>query len=109
MSEVVLNQEDGESQAADGNGTAKPERRARSGLDLPPVEPWPEAVEGKELLNQLTDVLVKFVVLPKWAAETLALWVVHTYAFLQGDVCTYIGIESPVRRCGKSKLVALLS
>src|SRR6516164_1950279 len=45
------------------------------------VEPWEKQVEGKELLNDLASVLSRFVVLPKWAAETLALWTLHTYAF----------------------------
>jgi hypothetical protein len=51
----------------------------------------------------------RFVVLPKWAAETLALWVVHTYGFELREVSTYIGIESPEKRCGKTTLLSLLS
>jgi putative DNA primase/helicase len=50
-----------------------------------------------------------FVVLPQWAPETLALWILHTYAFQLRDVTTYIGIESPEHRCGKSTLVTVLS
>src|SRR6266571_8800987 len=61
----------------------------------PQVEPWPEPVDGKLLLDALAAILRRFVVLPKWAAEALSLWIVHTYAFLLRDVSTYIGIESP--------------
>ena len=43
-----------------------------------------------------------------WAAETLALWIVHTYAFMLRDVSTYIGVESPVHRCGKTTLLKSL-
>ena len=50
----------------------------------------------------------RFVVLPEWGAETLALWILHTYAFELRDVATYIGIESPTRRCGKTTLVTVL-
>jgi putative DNA primase/helicase len=53
--------------------------------------------------------LTRFVVLPKFAAETLALWVVHTYAFELRDVSTYLGIESPEKRCGKTTLLGVLS
>jgi hypothetical protein len=49
------------------------------------------------------------VVLPKWGAETLALWVLHTYAFEWREVSTYIGIESPEKRCGKTTLLEVLS
>jgi hypothetical protein len=78
------------------------------GLHLPPVEPWPEPVDGKELLDQTCQLLKRFVVLPKWAAETITLWVVHTYAFELRDVSTYLGIESPARRCGKTTLLTIL-
>jgi hypothetical protein len=50
----------------------------------------------------------RFIVLPKWAPETLALWILHTYAFELRDVSTYIGIESPEKRCGKTTLLTLL-
>jgi len=83
--------------------------RSQSAMNLPPVEPWPEPVEGRILLEALRQVLARFVILPRWAAETLALWIVHTYAFELRDVSTYIGIESPVRRCGKTTLMTLLS
>jgi hypothetical protein len=46
--------------------------------------------------------------LPKWAAETLALWILHTFTFHLRDVTTYIGIESPEKRCGKTTLLGLL-
>jgi hypothetical protein len=73
------------------------------------VEPWPEPVEGNILLDQLSRVFTRFVVLPKWGAETLALWTLHTYAFQLRDVTAYLGIESPLKRCGKSTLLTVLS
>jgi hypothetical protein len=47
--------------------------------------------------------------LPKWAPETLALWVLHTYAFELRDVTAYLGIESPEKRCGKTTLLGVLN
>ncbi|MGD1085945.1 MAG: DUF3631 domain-containing protein [Verrucomicrobiota bacterium] len=78
-------------------------------LELPEVEPWPEAVSGAALLDELEGVLGRFVVLPKWGAETLALWILHTYAFPLRDVSTYLGLESPEKRCGKTTLLTVLS
>ncbi len=72
------------------------------------VEPWPEAVDGKGLLDALVAVIRKYVVLGQWAAEALALWVVHTYAFELRRMATYIGIESPEKRCGKTTLLTVL-
>jgi hypothetical protein len=61
------------------------------------------------LLDELASLLAKFVILPQFGADTLALWVVHTYAFHLRDVTTYLGIESPEKRCGKTTLLAILS
>jgi hypothetical protein len=78
-------------------------------LQLPEVEPWPEPVGGAVLLDELERLLGRFVVLPKWGAETLALWILHTYAFPLRDVSTYLGLESPEKRCGKTTLLTVLS
>jgi len=78
-------------------------------LHTPQVMPWEEAVDGAGLLDELAGLLKRYVVLPKWAAETLALWVAHTYAFELRDVSTYIGVESPEKRCGKTTLLGVLS
>jgi putative DNA primase/helicase len=92
-----------------GGDAARQEFGQGWGLDFTEIEPWPEPVEGKALLDELSLVLSRFVVLPKWAAETLALWCLHTYAFEARDVTTYLGIESPEKRCGKTTLLTVLS
>src|SRR5579859_1868589 len=74
-----------------------------------PVEPWPAPVIGHHLLDALVRELSRFVVFPKWAAETFALWIVHTFAFELRNICTYIAVESPEKECGKSTLLTVLS
>jgi putative DNA primase/helicase len=73
------------------------------------VQPWEQPVDGTLLLNELAGILRRFVVLPKWAPEALALWVVHTYAYDLREVSTYVGVESPEKRCGKTTLLSVLS
>jgi hypothetical protein len=68
-----------------------------------------ENTNGQQLLDELEALLKRFVVLPEWAPETLALWILHTYAFELRDVSTYLGIESPEKRCGKTTLLGVLS
>jgi len=75
----------------------------------PALEPWPEPVDANPLLSDIVQVLRLIVVLPKWVPETLALWILHTYAFLLRNVSTYVGIESPEKQCGKTTLLTLLS
>ncbi|HKQ37767.1 MAG TPA: DUF3631 domain-containing protein [Verrucomicrobiae bacterium] len=60
------------------------------------------------LLSDLRSTLFRYVVLPEMAAEALALWIVHTYAFTLRQVTTYIGVVSPEKRCGKTTLLELL-
>jgi hypothetical protein len=60
------------------------------------------------LLNEIASILRRFVFLPPHAAETLALWVLHTYVFKLRDISTYIGIESSGKGCGKTTLLRVL-
>src|ERR1043166_2075552 len=73
------------------------------------VVPLPQPVDGCLLLDSLAAGLRRHVVLPMWAAEALALWIVHTFAFQLRDVSAYIGVESPEKRCGKTTLLTLIS
>src|SRR4051812_39714697 len=77
--------------------------------DKLPIEAWPEPVDGRTLLNEIKAFLIRFVVLPRWAAQTIPLWIVHTFAFELGRVATYLGIESPEKECGKTTLMTLIS
>jgi putative DNA primase/helicase len=63
---------------------------------------------GARLLEDLKSFFERYVVLPPRAAETLALWTVHTYAWRLGSVTTYLGVVSGTKRCGKTKLLTCL-
>jgi hypothetical protein len=43
-------------------------------FELPTIEPWPSAVDGADLLSDITDAIKRHVVLPANSAETVALW-----------------------------------
>src|SRR4051794_17238632 len=91
-------------------GTGRSEgHSSRRAWHIEEVEPWPELVDGNILLDEMVAVIARYVVLPRWAAETVALWVLHTYAFQLRDVSTYLGVESPEKRCGKTTLLSVLS
>jgi hypothetical protein len=90
-------------------GTAELDEYLQDLLAAPPVTPWPERVDGCQLLEEIMSTMTRFVVLPKWAPVTLTLFVPHTYAHVYRDITTYIGIESPTHRCGKSTLITILS
>ena len=67
-------------------------------------EPWPEAVEGAALLDELAATFRRFVVLADHSYTIAALWVLHTYAFALGHVTPILAVVSPEKGCGKTTL-----
>ena len=65
-------------------------------------DPWPEAVDGAALLDELAHTYRRFVSLPAGGAEALALWIVFTYALEAFDVAPILALCSPLKRCGKT-------
>jgi len=76
---------------------------------LPPVEPWPEPVNGAEVLDEIVSGLNRVLVFPDWGPEASALFAMHTYAFQLRDLTAYLAIESPEKECGKSTLLMAIS
>ena len=106
MSEITRNGGDHQNH----NGTKQKKRPySPARVVLPEVEPWAEPVNGAVLLDRILYELQRFVMFPKWGAEMLALWILHTFAFHLRSVTTYVAIESPERECGKSTLLTVLS
>ncbi len=52
-----------------------------AGFSLHEVEPWPEPVDGDALLNGITLAVRRYLVLPPYGAEVIALWVIAAHAF----------------------------
>jgi hypothetical protein len=50
-------------------------------VQLDDPDPWPDGVDGGQLLLALTNLLLAYLVLPQCAALAIALWLVHTYTF----------------------------
>ena len=55
--------------------------RAGSAVVLPEVEPWPDPVDGAELLDAIVAQLRRFVVADEHQLIAVALWIVHTHCF----------------------------
>ena len=84
-------------------------RRPEQSGDAPVMdEPWPDSVDGGLLLDALTTLLARYIVLPPHADVAIVLWLVHTYLFASADFTPYLWVSSPVRECGKSTLLELL-
>src|SRR5262245_54594356 len=72
------------------------------GLVFADPEPWPEAVDGAALLDDLAQTYRRFVRLADGGAEALALWLVLTYPLDAFDIAPLLGLSSPLTRCGKA-------
>src|SRR6476646_3023676 len=94
-----------------GEGRERRPDQSKIAIQNSKIPPPPSSIHNSpssSLLDALASLLPRFVILPKHAAETLALWIVHTYCFQFRDVSTYIGVESPEKRCGKTTLLGVL-
>ena len=83
------------SESGDTKGQGRP-------LELLIIEPWPEAVNGANLLEDICHALKRYLVLPDGGAETLALWTVHTHAYECFAHSPRLAITSPEKGCGKT-------
>ena len=72
------------------------------------IEPWPSAVDGAELLGEITEAIKCHVVLPANSAETLALWAMHTHCFDCFGHSPRAAITSPEKGCGKTTTLDVL-
>ncbi len=72
------------------------------------VDPWPEPVNGAELLNHIVAVLKRHMILPSHADIALALWALYTWVFDAFEHAPYLAIVSPTPECGKTTLLIIL-
>ncbi|HUE45788.1 MAG TPA: toprim domain-containing protein, partial [Aestuariivirgaceae bacterium] len=77
-------------------------------LELPDTEPWPEPVNGDELITSLCGQIKRYVVLGDHDALAVALWVVHAHALDAAEHSPRLHIASPEKRCGKSTLLGVI-
>jgi Protein of unknown function (DUF3631) len=83
------------SNTADSKGQGRP-------LELPVIEPWPEPVNGADLLDDICIGVERYLVLPDGTAETLVLWTIHTHVFNFFEHSPRLAITSPEKGCGKT-------
>ena len=74
-------------------------------VKLADVEPWPEPVNGAEILDAIAKRFDHYAVLPEGAADMLALWCAHTHVFKLFQKSPRLYISAPTEECGKSTLL----
>ena len=92
----------GDSHRSDTNATG-------SALAFEDPKEWPTPVDPAEVLTEVQSVLTRFISLPPHAAEAITLWVMHAATFDCGVVSPLLALVSPTKRCGKTRLLMILS
>ena len=65
----------------------------------------PRVAAASDLLDELLNLIQRFVVMTEAQAVAWALWVVHTHVLDAADETAYLSITSPEKRCGKTRVL----
>jgi hypothetical protein len=76
---------------------------------VPGTEPWPKPVTLPEVLDEAYAAIKQYIDITDEAAFACALWSAWTHVFDQFDVAPLLVLKSPVKRCGKTSLLTVLS
>jgi putative DNA primase/helicase len=94
-----------EARGADGSNAV---RQGRA-IHIERPAPWPEAVDGGELLTEIAAFLARHVFLPPGAADAIGVWALHTHCFAAFRNTPRLAFTSPEKRCGKTTALDALS
>ena len=78
-------------------------------VELPDVEPWPDPVNGAEVLSAVAARFSLYVALPPGAADALTLWTAHTHGFAAFVHTPRVNLCSPEKGCGKTTALDVLA
>jgi putative DNA primase/helicase len=78
-------------------------------LTLADPEPWPDQVDGPDLIHQIIKTLNLYMVMEEGCPEAVALWVLHAHAFTAFSHSPRLAITSPEKQCGKTTLLDILT
>ena len=99
----VLSMADFDRLTASSNDDSQPD----SGI-FAEVEPWADAVDGADLLDDITHALDRHVLADKETMRAAALWATFTWLVDMVQVAPIANITAPEKRCGKSILLTAL-
>jgi putative DNA primase/helicase len=88
-------------------GKAEPAAFGRP-VTIDDLEAWPDRIDGNDLLTEIARVVRRYVIMPGVAADAVALWIVHTYAFQVTTITPRLAIKSAQKRSGKTTLLNII-
>jgi hypothetical protein len=77
-------------------------------LELYEPQPWPEPVDGAELLNAIVTDVRRYVVLDEAETDAVALWILAVHVFDLFFIFPRLFITAPEKGCGKTTLLDVI-
>jgi putative DNA primase/helicase len=77
-------------------------------LEIVEPEPWPDRVSGQELLQDVSHLLRRYVVMGAHEAVAVTAWVAFTWVHDSFMISPILCFCSPEKRCGKSTSLSIL-
>ena len=72
-------------------------------------EPWPRSVDGAAVAAAVSSAISYYVAAPTTAADTFALWALHTHMVEAFDISPRLAVVSVTKGCGKTLLFRVLA
>lgn len=93
------------------SGKASPKVPTLQGrpVEFPPPEPWPDAVNGAEVLDGVRQSFERHLALPAGGAAALAVWCAHAHVFDAFLCSPRLNLCSPEKGCGKTTALDLVT
>jgi putative DNA primase/helicase len=85
------------------------EATAGGNVSFEPINPWTEKVQGTALVDATIEAIKKHVILSDEQALAVALWIIHAHALDSAEHSPRLHIASPVKRCGKTRLLTTVA
>jgi energy-coupling factor transporter ATP-binding protein EcfA2 len=73
------------------------------------ILPWPDPVEGDHVAEALRATIRRYAVLSDAAADTIALWILLSWAVDDFSIAPRLAVTSPTKGCGKTTVLRLLN
>lgn len=86
-----------------GDGESGAKGRA---IELYEPEPWPEPVDGAEVLTKASNAIQRHMVIRREDADACALWALHTHIYDAFSHTARLVSDAPEQECGKTLLMA---
>lgn len=72
------------------------------------INPAAAAVDGAEVLAEISAIFSRYLILPTGAADAMALWVFHAHLHDTAEISPILALTSPTPECGKTTTLNLI-